>query len=223
VGFVTVLSRRAFVGGGVGLGAATIGLVIASAAGRWVSISTPTKVPRIGFLAPAPREARSDRVDAFLQGLQALGYVENDTIKIEWRFTADDPEAPWAELTAGLLSLPVDMIVIEGTTVGAEAVKRTTSTVPLLAVAVAQPFESGLVASMARPGGNLTALSNSVPGIWGKKVELLRELMPSLDRLAVFVGEGASGEVLWRETQAGGERFGIEVQRIEVQTSADLG
>src|SRR5262249_18301704 len=145
--------RRTFLRYAAGLGLSGAGLGILSSACRLLPSQTATKVPRIGYLSVGPREGYAARdVDAFLEGMRDLGYVEDETVKIEWRFApSSSSDAPWFNLVAELVKLPVDVIVVTNTT-AALAAKQTTSTIPIVVVNVVNPVETGLVDSYARPG-----------------------------------------------------------------------
>src|SRR5438132_10756850 len=144
----------------------------------------PTKVPRIGFLAVAPLSTFSARTEAFRQGLRELGYVEGKNIVIEWR-SAEGKVDRLPTLAAELVSLKVDVIVTGSGTVTGPA-KEATVTIPIVMALDNDPVASGFVASLARPGGNITGLSAIAPEISGKRLELLKEIIPRLSRVAVF-------------------------------------
>jgi len=186
-------------------------------------LATQTKIPRIGYLSPGPREAFRDQVDAFLQGLRELGYVEGQSIAIEWRFTASGPDAQFAERAAAeLVGLPVDLIVTS-TTPPTQAAKRATRTIPIVATIVANPVETGLLGSLARPGGNLTGLTVNVPGLLTKYVDLLREVVPGLSRVAALVQPtSAAGVSEWNEFRPAAEAAGLVVERVDMDSAADL-
>ena len=184
---VTGLGRRAFLRGVAGLTVAPAGPALFSTACGLAQFRPSARVPRIGYMALGPREEGADQVDAFVQGLRDLGYVEGQTIGIEWRFTQGGPDPQFAEAAAQeLVGLPVDLIVT-GTTPLAQAAQRATSTIPIVATNVANPVETGLVACLGRPGGNITALTVNVPGMRAKYVGLLREVVPGLSRVAALI------------------------------------
>jgi putative ABC transport system substrate-binding protein len=160
---VTALSRRAFVGGLAGLGASTFGLTLLATARGLVPLQDHKRVPRIGYLTFGPRESRADRIDAFLGGLRDLGYVEGQTIAIEWRFAPD--VGGGCELAADLVRLDVDVIVVDGATSIIQACKQATSAIPIVFANTVDPVETGLVASLSRPGGNVTGAASSAPGL----------------------------------------------------------
>ena len=142
------------------------------------------KVPRIGYLTGATPEGQSARIEAFRQGLRELGYVEGNNIIIEYRYAELKPERRSA-LAAELVRLKVDMIVTSGVSL-TRAAKDATISIPIVMTQIGDPVGSGLVASLARPGANITGLSNLAPEITGKQLEILREIIPKLSRVAVF-------------------------------------
>src|SRR5262249_8305195 len=144
----------------------------------------PNKVPRIGYLTVAPLSSNVGRVEAFRQGLREFGYVEGQNIVIEWR-SAEGKFERQGELAAELVSLKVDIIVTGGPTV-TRAAKEATATIPIVMGLDIDPVGSGIVASLARPGGNITGLSSLQSEISGKRLELLKEIVPKLSRVAVF-------------------------------------
>src|ERR1044072_3970939 len=148
------------------------------------------KVPRIGYLTGATPEGQSARIEAFRQGLRELGYIEGNNIIIEYRYAELKPERRSA-LAAELVQLKVDMIVTSGISL-TRAAKDATISIPIVMTQISDPVGSGLVASLARPGANITGLSNLAPEIAGKQLELLREIIPKLSRVAVL---GASTQM----------------------------
>src|SRR5438552_17528626 len=142
----------------------------------------PTKVPRIGFLSAATPSSISARTEAFRQGLRELGYVEGKNVMIEWRRAATE-RLP--DLAAELVRLKVDVIVTAGPA-STRPAKEATSTIPIVMGFDDDPVGSGFVASLARPGGNMTGLSSLSPEISGKRLELLKEIVPSLSRVVVL-------------------------------------
>src|SRR5216683_4693088 len=173
------VSRRSF----VQLGASVAGLGLAvSACGLQAPWVRP-RIPRIGYGSYGPRETfAKDYVDPFLQGMRDLGYVEGENIAIEWRFTSGSSNDEFRRVAEELVRQSVDVIVAPNSVGIGFELKRATSAIPILANMLA-PVESGLVASLAHPGGNITGLSADVPGGWGKYVELLHEVVPRLERV----------------------------------------
>jgi putative ABC transport system substrate-binding protein len=144
----------------------------------------PTKIPRIGYLLGASLSASSTRTEAFRQGLRDFGYVEGNNIIIEWR-SAEGKFDRLPALAAELVRLKVDVIVTAGP-IPTRAAKEVTSTIPIIMTQDPDPVGNGFVASLARPGGNITGLSTLAPELSGKQLELLKEIIPKLTRVAVF-------------------------------------
>ncbi len=143
------------------------------------------KVPRIGYVLTVPlaEEPSPERV-AFLQGLRDLGYIDGQSITVEYRAAAGNLEL-LPDLAAELVDLNVDVIVVSGFQ-AVQATKQATKTVPIVMVAAVDPVATGLVASLARPGGNVTGLTLNHPETGGKRLELLREVSPRVSRIAVL-------------------------------------
>jgi putative ABC transport system substrate-binding protein len=146
----------------------------------------PTKVPRIGYLSGASfsSSSMSARIESFRQVLRELGYTEGKNIFIEWR-SAEENADRMQELAAELVRLQVDVIVTGGST-STRSAKKATSTIPIVMAQDDDPVGSGFVASLARPGGNITGLSTVSPELSGKRLELLKEIVPRLSRVAVI-------------------------------------
>jgi putative ABC transport system substrate-binding protein len=144
----------------------------------------PMKIPRIGFLSGNPLSAIAARAEAFRQGLRELGYVEGKNIVIEWR-SAEGKSDRLPALAAELVGLKVDVIVTAGPT-QTRAAKAATSTIPIVMTNDGNPVGDGFVASLARPGGNITGLSTLAPELSGKRLEILREVVVKLSRVAVL-------------------------------------
>jgi putative tryptophan/tyrosine transport system substrate-binding protein len=172
----------------------------------------PTKVPRIGYLAAA---LGSSRHEAFRQGLRELGYVEGKNIVIEWR-DAEGKVDRLPALAAELMRLKVDVIVTNG---GAptRAAKEATATIPIVMTQDSDPVAIGFVASLARPGGNITGLATLNPELSGKRLELLKEIVPKLSRVAVLGTSTAPGSAqMLREVELAGGAFGVKLQYLDV-------
>jgi len=181
----------------------------------------PGRVPRIGYLVLSPLvDPPSAERAAFLDGLKELGYVAGQNIIIEYRSAAWSREL-LPDLAAELVELRVDVIVaVPGT---ADAARQTTKTIPIVVPAANDPVESGLVASLARPGGNITGTAVSTIDLAGKRLELLKEALPKLSRVAVLWSppyEAAS--LQWKETQAAARRLGVALQSLEVKDPKDF-
>ena len=144
----------------------------------------PMKVPRIGYLTGATADGQTARIEAFRQGLRELGYVEGKNIVIEYRYAEEKP-ARLPALAAELVRLKVDVIVTGGGQI-TRAAKNATNTIPIVMAQDSDPVANGFVASLARPRGNITGLSNLSPEISGKQLELLKEIIPKLSRVAVL-------------------------------------
>ena len=168
------------------------------------------KVYRIGFLGVTPLSTASPTRDAFRQGLRDLGWVEDHNLHLEWRWT-DGDDARFPALAAELVRLQVDAIVVV-TTAGTQAVIQATRTIPIVFTAVADPVGSGFVASLARPGGNTTGPSLMWAELASKLLELCKEAMPGLSRVAV----------LWEPTNPGAHRFLDQLQRAVQQLGVTL-
>jgi putative ABC transport system substrate-binding protein len=166
----------------------------------------------------------ANRVDAFLGGLRDLGYVEGQTIAIEWRFSpAEGGEALYGPLLTELVGLAVDVIVLDGGSQMALAAKRATSTIPIVCTPMLYPVENGLVASLARPGGNLTGLTSIASGVYAKCLDLLREVVPGLARVAVLIDVNNPLErETWAELRGAADAAGIQAQQVDLGSAGDL-
>ncbi len=180
------------------------------------------KVPRIGWLGGPTRESAEPFVREFQRGLRDLGWVEGQNIVIEWRFAGGRAQR-LAELAAELVRLRVDLIVVPSTPT-ALAAKNATQTIPIVTVAVGDPVGLGLVASLARPGGNITGLTGTVgPEIAGKLVDLLRQTFPKVSRMTVLWHPATPGNALWlREAQTAARVLGVELQDLEAHSPNDF-
>jgi putative tryptophan/tyrosine transport system substrate-binding protein len=154
------------------------------ALGPSVDAQQPKKIPRIGYLTGATAEGQSARIEAFRQGLRDLGYIEGKNIVVEYRYAEEKLERLPA-LAVELVRLKVDVIVTGGGG-NTRAAKEATTTIPIVMAQDTDPVGNGFVASLARPGGNITGLSNLSPEITGKQLELLKETIPKLSRVAVL-------------------------------------
>ena len=176
----------------------------------------PKKVPRIGYLSAASPSAIAARTEAFRQGLRELGYVEGKNIVIEWRY-AEGKLDRLPALAAELVRLKVDIIVTAGPT-PTRAAKEATTTIPIVMAYDIDPVGNGFVASLARPGGNITGLSTLAPEISGKQLELLKEIIPKLSRVAVFGTSTNPGNAqALRETELAAGAFDVQLQYLDVQ------
>ena len=156
--------------------------------------SSPTKLPTIGFLGPLASSAISQWTAAFVQRLRELGWIEGRTVEIEYRWGEGRSER-FPEIVAEFVRLKVSVIVTGGTA-AVIAAKQATSIIPIVFGSVADPVGTGLVASLARPGGNVTGLSNQSADLPGKRLELLREVIPGLRRVAIMANISNPSNVL---------------------------
>ena len=181
----------------------------------------PTKVPRIGYLGGTSPSAIAARIEAFRQGLRELGYVEGKNIVIEWRFAEGNLDRLPA-LIAELVRLKVEVIVTAGGTV-TRAAKEATVTIPVVMGFDNDPVGSGFVASLARPGGNITGLSSLAPEISGKQLEFLKETVPRLSRVAVLGTSTTPGTAQrLREIERSAEAFKVHLQYLDIQGPKDI-
>src|SRR5215470_17530614 len=180
----------------------------------------PAKLPRIGFLGTSAASSAA-RVKAFRQGLRELGYVEGKNIVLEYRFAEEKRDSEHA-LASELVRLKVDIIVTAGA--GAtRAAKAATSTIPIVMSQDPDPVGNGFVASLARPGGNITGLSSVGADLAGKRLELLKEVLPKLFRLAVFGTSTNPGNVsTLRETELAAAAFKVQFQFLDVLSLKDI-
>ena len=179
------------------------------------------KIAKIGYFAPGSPTTGAHLLKAFRQGLQELGYVEGKTFVLEVRYGETRGER-LPELARELVGLKVDVIVT-ATDVAVAAVKRETQTIPIVMRNSSDPVGTGLVASLARPGGNVTGLSTLSPELSGKRLELLREAVPGLSRVAFLWNPDVRGAVLdYKETEGAARSLGLELQSIEVSRAEDL-
>jgi putative ABC transport system substrate-binding protein len=179
------------------------------------------KVPTIGFLGQLTPLAMSKWTAAFVARLRELGWVEGRTVAIEYRW-ADGRSERFAEVAAELVRLKVNVIVTGGTA-AIMAAKQATSVIPIVFATAGDPVGTGLVASLARPGNNLTGLSNLSADLPGKRLELLREVVPGLRRLAIMANvSNPIGAVEMREVQAAARTLGLEVTTLEIRRAEDI-
>ena len=203
------MRRRDFLGS---LGGAAIAWPLAAHGQR--------RSPTIGFLGPASATAMGAWTAAFAQRLHELGYVEGRTITIEYRW-ADGRSERLAELAAELVRLKVDVIVTTGTPV--PMLKQATSTIPIVFTIANDPVGGGLVTSLARPSGNATGLSQLAADLGGKRVEIIREVVPDLRRLAILANAGNPVTASERgQVQAAARSLGLEIVTSDVRRPDDI-
>jgi putative tryptophan/tyrosine transport system substrate-binding protein len=181
----------------------------------------PSKLPTIGFLGAASASAMKSWLDAFVARLRELGWIEGRTVAIEIRW-AEGRRERVAEIAAEFVQLKVDVIVTSATP-PTLAAKQATAVIPIVFAAVSDPVGPGLVASLARPGGNVTGVANQTSDTAGKKLELLHEAVPGLRRLAIMANVGNPASVLeMGEVQATARTLGLEVTSSEIRRAEDI-
>jgi putative ABC transport system substrate-binding protein len=181
----------------------------------------PKKVARIGYLSAGTPSAQTPYTEALRQGLRELGYIEGQNIAIEYRYAQEKLERQPA-LAAELVSLNVNVIVSGGAT-GTRAAKEATNTIPIVMAQDPDPVGNGFVVSLARPGGNITGLSSLVSELGGKRLELLREVIPRLSRVAVLgTSTNPANEQQLRETERAAGLFGVKVQFLDILDPKDI-
>ncbi len=222
------MARRALVGivlvlGGCASAAAAVvaALALALLAAPFAAEAQQTrKVPRVGVLGGQSPEI-SPPILALRQGLSELGYVEGQNIAIEWRWAQGKNER-YPDLAAELVKLKVDIIVAP-TTGGAQAAQRATRTIPIVMGFVSDPVALGLVANLARPGGNITGVAVPTPEIAGKRLQLLREVAPTVARIAVLSDPSQPGiSVDLRGTEAAARALGVQLHVWEARSGGEL-
>ena len=208
-----MISRRAFVASLTG------GLLAAPLA---VVAQQVPKLAKIGVLLQTTPTASVHLAEAFRQGLRELGYVDGKTFVLELRYGESRPER-LAELARELVGLKMDVIVAAGADLATAALKRHTQTIPIVMVNTTDPVGTGLVASLAHPGGNITGLSNVSSELSGKRLELLKEVVPELSRVAVLWNPEIRGAVLdYKGTESAARALRVEPQSVEVSHAGDL-
>jgi putative tryptophan/tyrosine transport system substrate-binding protein len=182
----------------------------------------PTKVPRIGFLIVDSPSAASTRVEAFKKGLQELGYVEGKNITLEYRY-AEGKADRLPQLASELVRLNIDVLVTGGGNQVAIAAMKATGTIPIVMTNVADPLGSGFVASLARPGGNVTGLTSVTYDLSGKRLELIKETLPRIGRIAVLYDPSDRAKVVeFKEMQTAAGSFAVQLQSLEVRRPEDF-
>jgi ABC-type uncharacterized transport system substrate-binding protein len=186
-----------------------------------LAANAQSKTPLIGFMGNSTAALEANLVDAFREGLREHGYEEGRNIVIEYRW-ADGKYERFPALVAELIAAKVEVIVTAGTP-AALAMKKATTTVPLVMVAVGDPVGTGLVPSLARPGANLTGLSSVAPDLEGKRLQLLREVVPTLSHVAMFINSLNPFHVSsMRQARAAAQTMGIKLQLHDIRKSEDL-
>jgi putative tryptophan/tyrosine transport system substrate-binding protein len=195
--------------------------VVGALAAPLVARAQPAKMPTIGFLGPNTLSLDSHRIGAFVQRLRELGWIEGRNVAIEYRWGEGRIER-LAEIAAEFVRLKVDVIVTSGTQ-QVVAAKQATSVIPIVFAAAGDPVGTGLVASLARPGGNVTGLSLLGTDLAAKRLELLREVVPGLRRLAIMANSAQRAPAVeMREVQATARTLGLEVVTSELRRPEDI-
>jgi putative ABC transport system substrate-binding protein len=199
-----------------------IGVVAVAAAGASiVHAQQAVKIPRIGVLLPGTPESFSLRTAALLDGLRELGYVEGRTILIDWKWGQDRIQT-LPELASELVRSKVDVIVTGGTA-AAQALKAATSSIPVVMAIIGDPVAAGLVTNLARPGGNLTGFSIVAPELGGKRLELLREIVPGISAVAVLLNNrNPQSQIELKEMRHAAQAMGLRLYPVEISVEAGL-
>jgi putative ABC transport system substrate-binding protein len=204
----------------------TLGVIVILALGVLViplasDAQPPGQVPRIGYLAADTGSLNAPRLEAFRHGLRDLGYTEGKNLTIEYRFAEGKLERLPA-LAAELVRLKVEVVVAGGTPM-LLAAQHATRTVPIVMTNVSDPVARGLVASLARPGGNITGLTSISTDLSGKRLELLKETVPKLARVGVLWDPADQGATaVFKETEAAAQALGVQVHPLEVRDPKDV-
>ena len=180
----------------------------------------PAKIPRIGILLPSSASSQSARVEAFRQRLRERGYVEGKNIFIEYRY-AEGKRERLPDLAAQLVRLKVDVIVTTGVP-AVFAAKKASAAIPIVFAGSPDPVGTGIVSSLARPGGNITGLSNIAQDLDGKRLELLNEAFPKFARVAFLWVSGGRGNLALTEMEAAAKALGVKLQSLEVRSLDDF-
>ena len=200
-------------------------ITLVGGAAAWpvaASAQQSEQVRRIGFLGPLSEQTQLQWTTAFVRGLRDHGWIEGTTISIDYRWAEGRSERA-AELAAELVQRNVRVIVTAGTETTL-AVKQATVNIPIVFASASDPVGTGLVGSLARPGGNVTGLSNQSADVIGKRMDLLHEVVPSLRKLAVMANVGSPiGLLEMREVEDAGQTSGVEVVRLEIRRTEDIG
>ena len=205
---------------GVGLLVAAVALLPLAVPAR-VAAQSAVKVYRIGMLETRAAATNAGNLDAFRRGMRELGYREGHNLEFVYR-SSDGQNERFPELASELVRLKVDLILTRGTP-AALAAKNATRTIPVVMASSGDPLGTGLAASLARPGGNVTGLSNFNVEIYAKRVELLRELVPGLTRVAGLFNMGNPVLPLqWKEVEGAARSFGMQPQLLDVRRAEDI-
>jgi len=197
--------------------------LLGGAAAAWplaAQAQQPAKLPTIGFLGSLSPSAQNQWTAVFVQRLRELGWIEGQTVAIEYRWAEGQMDRA-AEIASEFVRLKVNVILASGAMV--IAAKRATSVIPIVFAAAGDPVANGYIASLSHPGGNLTGLSLQQTDLAAKRLELLREVVPTLRRLAVIANVAVSTAVLeMGEVEAAARNLGVQVDRLEIQRLEDI-
>ena len=189
--------------------------------GALADAQQPAKIPRIGFLFVSSLSSNLARANAFRQGLRELGYIEGKNIIIEWR-SADGKSDRLPVIASELVHLRLDALVTAGPAATGPA-KQATATTPIIMAQDSDPIGNGFVASLARPGGNITGLSALAPEISGKQMELLKEIIPKLSHLAVFgISTRPDNAQAVKEIELAAKPLGVQIQSLDILIANDI-
>jgi len=187
----------------------------------WARAQQSQKVPRIGVLLPGTAASFALRTKAFLEGLRELGYIDGQTVAIEWKWGQDRVEGLSA-LAAELVGRNVD-VLLTGGTAAAKALKSATGTIPIVMAIIGDPVAAGLVESLARPGGNATGFSIVAPDLSGKRLELLKEIVPDISPVAVMLNpKNPQSQFELKEMQAAARALGLHLHAVPVSPQDSL-
>jgi putative ABC transport system substrate-binding protein len=213
------LSRRGFV-----QGAGAVGLGLLAGCGRWPGQTpAPTKVYRVGYLGMDPTAPEHE---AFREGLREYGYVEGQNLAVEYRWAdraaSSERSSAFARFATELVALPVDVLIVAGGSGAIRGAREATSVVPIVMTRAADAVATGLVASLARPGGNVTGLSSITPQLNGKNLELLHAMVPQLARIALLRVDAPEGVVFEEAAWAAAQALGIDLRALTVRNADDV-
>jgi putative ABC transport system substrate-binding protein len=179
------------------------------------------KVPRIGLLFPGSLSYGTPNIEAFRQGLRELGYVEGKNIMVEYRVAAGKLDR-YSQLAAELVNLKLDVIVTASTP-AIKALQNATSTIPIVMAAAADPVRTGLIASLANPGRNITGLSMRSPEISGKRLELIKEIAPKTQRVGILLtADNAASETSLDDSQVAAQAIGLQIQSFKIRGPGEI-
>jgi len=202
------------------VGIVAIGVTFAMC-GAVAEAQQPEKVPRIGFLSASSTSAQNALLEAFRQALRDLGYVVGQNVALEIR-AAEGNYDRLPDLAAELVRLKVD-VIFAASAPAIKAAKQATGTIPIVFETLSDPVADGFVANLARPGGNLTGLAGLAPELSGKRLELLKEVVPGVARVAVLLNpDNPNARRLLKETKISAQALGMQLQVLEVRHADDL-